>query len=350
MTRRGVIALVVVALVGCGRPRDVKSTVVEAVTLAQDGELEAAVALLTEAARQAQVAEHHDQYLFQAGLLYAQEQMMDEALALWDPVYETTEEETISGRIAFEKGMLYRAVGELDRAEHWFTVMIVDHPDHGLTDTALMRLQKLVRDRAGDEAERDLMEKLLPGALQSSFGDDMLWALHVWYHEHGDDHTAKQYLLAIRKSYPFPTGGRCVDALFALAQMAEKERSWQEAEKYLREIIGPIGTSVLIGSSSGGSKARALFELARIYEQEHEDLPAALEFVEEVIKMKDLTTIVDDAHLEAARLLHEMGKDSRACKHIQKLFDDHPYSNKKKKARKLAAEAGCEIDEKAADE
>ncbi len=341
--KRAIAMAAFVALAGCGhRPGNIQGTVNEANALFAEGRIEEAAKLMQAAASDADTPVNHDDLLFQLGLMYARARMVEEAFAVWDPLYESTGLDAIQGRIVFEKGMLMRAVGELDQAEHWFTLMIVEHPTHGLTDTALLRLQMLVRDRAGDEAERALLEKLLPGALESTFGDDVLWALYVWHHEHGQDATAKQYLLAIRKSYPYPTGGRIVESLFALADMAEAEKDWKEAEMYLTDIIGPIGKSVLIGGSSGSSKAKALFKLGRIYEKELGDPETAMDMYMMVVKMEDLETVSDDGLIEVARVLMETGEMEKACEKLEELFDGYPYSNKRKKAQKMAVEAGCE--------
>jgi tetratricopeptide (TPR) repeat protein len=325
----------------CHKPGRIESVIEEAGALAAEGRVEQGAALLAEAAAAAEHDDDRDQLLFQQGLLYARALMVDEAMSVWTALYESTTTDNLPGRIAYEQGMLMREVGELAQAERHFTRVVTEHPEHGLADTALLRLQKLVRERAGDQAERELLEGLLPGALESDFGDDVLWALYVWHRDHGEDEVARQYLLAIRKSYPFPTGGRCVDALFALARMAEDEGRYDKVEQYLREIIGPTGESPLIGSSAGGARAEALLWLGRIYEAQHGDLETALSLYEEVVTMGELTTIGDDGLFEVARVLHEMGEDERACTRIEQLFEDFPYSNQHDEAAALADEMGC---------
>ena len=101
--------------------------------------------------------------------------------------------------------------GELDEAEVQFLILLKEHPEHGLALTGLYRLKKLVRDRAGDDAVRSLLESLLEDALETSFGDDILWELYAWHYKHGQLDEAEAYLLAIRSSFPFPTGERSGD-------------------------------------------------------------------------------------------------------------------------------------------
>jgi tetratricopeptide (TPR) repeat protein len=325
----------------CHRPSQCQSALDEAQALAGEGRVTEAAALLAEAAGSASKPEHRDKLLFQQGLVLARAGLGEEALGVWDPLYKTTGDENIAGRIVYEKGMLARSQGELGEAERWFMCMVTDHPEHGLALMGLLRLEKLVRERAGDDAIRTLLESLLGDALKTSFGDDVLWELSAWHRDHGEDEEAKAYLLAIRFSYPFPTGGRASDALFELATLAEKQKKWKEAIGYLEEVAGPIGKSPFIGSSSGGEKARALMRMGRIYEDHLGDPETALKLYMEVAGMPDLETMNDDALLEAARVLVGMGRNEKACKILGRLLRDFPYSNKRKKAKKMLVQASC---------
>jgi tetratricopeptide (TPR) repeat protein len=338
---RSLLVAGAVALAACHHPCQCHTIQDAALAMAQDGRPEEAAALLGEAARLATKPDHRDHLLFQQGLVLARAGLADEALEVWDGLYASTASESIAGRIVYEKGMLARARGELAKAEEQFLFLVKNHPEHGLALTGLYRLEKLVRDREGGEAVRALLESLLEDALETSFGDDVLWELYAWHRRNGDRDEARSYLLAIRASYPFPTGARAGDALLALAGMAEEEGDWDAAIGYLEEVIGPIGKAPVIGSSGGTGKAKALIRLGHIYEEHKGDPKTALSLYLEVARMPELETMNDDGLLEAARLLVAMGRPEKACKHLERLLGDYPYSNKRKKAVKLVVEAGC---------
>jgi tetratricopeptide (TPR) repeat protein len=326
----------------CAHPCQCHSIQDAALAMAASGRASAAAALLGEGASLATKTDHRDRLLFQQGLILARAGLAQEALAVWDPLYDSTSSETLPGRIAYERGMLARAEGDLAESEKQFLLLIKNHPEHGLALTGLFRLEKLVMDRAGDTAVRALLESLLEDALKTSFGDDVLWELYEWHYEHEEYEEAEAYLLGIRASYPFPTGERSGDAMLALASLAEEQGDWDEAIGYLKEIIGPIGKAPVIGASGGSGKAKALIRLGRIYEEHIGDKKTALSLYMEVVRMPELETMNDDGLLEAARVLFEMGQPDKACAHLKDLLDDFPYSNKRKKAVKMMKEAGCE--------
>ncbi len=339
--RRLLILATVLLGAACAHPCQCHSIQDAAIAMAEAGRPLEAAALLAEAATLATKEDHRDHLLFQQGLVLARAGLEAEALAVWDPLYASTSSETLPGRIAYERGMLARAQGKPDEAEAHFLLLVKEHPEHGLALTGLYRLEKLVRDRAGDAAVRTLLESLLQDALETSFGDDVLWELYAWHYAHGQLDEAEAYLLAIRSSYPFPTGERSGDALLALASLAEERGDWDEAIHYLEEVIGPIGKAPVIGASGGTGKAKALIRLGLIYEEHVGDYAKALELYMEVVRMPELETMNDDGLLEAARVLVVMQKQEKACKHLETLLEDFPYSNKRKKALKLMTDAGC---------
>jgi TolA-binding protein len=339
--RRLLLPVALLLGTACAHPCQCHSIQDAANAMAADGRPGEAAALLAEGATLATKEDHRDHLLFQQGLVLARAGLAAEALAVWDPLYASTSSETLPGRIAYERGMLARAQGDLDEAQAQFLLLVKDHPEHGLALTGLYRLEKLVRDRAGDGAVRELLESLLEDALKTSFGDDVLWELYSWHYKHGELDEAEAYLLAIRSSYPFPTGERSGDALLALAALAEERGDWDEAIHYLEEVIGPIGKAPVIGASGGTGKAKALIRLGRIYEEHIGNFGKALELYMEVVRMPELETMNDDGLLEAARVLVIMDKPEKACKHLRTLLEDFPYSNKRKKAQKLMTEAGC---------
>jgi tetratricopeptide (TPR) repeat protein len=339
--RRLCILGVLLLAPACVHPCQCHSIQDAAIAMADDGRPREAAALLGEAAQLATKEDHRDHLLFQQGLVLARAGLAAEALAVWDPLSASTSSQTLPGRIAYEKGMLARSLGDLAGAEAQFMILIKEHPEHGLALTGLYRLEKLVRDRAGDKAVRELLESLLEDALETSFGDDVLWELYAWHYDHGQLDEAESYLLAIRSSYPFPTGERSGDALLALAALEEERGDWDEAIDYLEEVIGPIGKAPVIGASGSTGKAKALIRLGHIYEEHVGDYSKALTLYMEVVRMPELETMNDDGLLEAARVLVLMDRPEKACKHLQTLLEDFPYSNKRKKALKLMTEAGC---------
>ena len=340
MRRLPLLGCVLVAT-ACAHPCQCHSIQEAASAMAEAGRTVEAAQLLDEGAKLATKQDHHDHLLFQQGLILARAGLEAEALAVWDPLYESTTSETLPGRIVFEKGMLARELGKHAEAEEQFLLLVTKHPEHGLALTGLFRLEKLVRERAGDQAVLDLLESLLEDALKTSFGDDILWELYAWHYAHGELDEAEAYLLAIRSSYPFPTGERSGDALLALASLAEERGDWDEAIDYLKEVIGPIGKAPVIGASGSTGKAKALIRLGRIYEEHIGDYGTALELYMEVVRMPELETMNDDGLLEAARVLVVMSKPEKACKHLETLLEDFPYSNKRKKALELMGKAGC---------
>ena len=328
---------------GCGHACRCNAIVTAADEMAAQGKVDEAVASLLPAALGEENHEHADHLLFQAGLLLEKAGRHEEALAIWDPLLARTTSMNIAGRIVYEKGMMYRDLGRLAEAEDQFELLVTGYPENGLAYTGLLRLEALVRDRAGDQAVRELLERLLPGALESSFGDDVLWELYVWHRNHGQEEEAKAYLLAIRQSYPFPTGERSYETLFALAKMAEKEEDWQSAIDYYQEVVGPIYKSPLIGNSSGESKADAFIAMGHIYEDHLGDPETALHLYMEIVAMPDLMTKNDDGLIEAARLLAEMGKKDEACGKLADLLTNYEFSNKRKKALEMAGEIQCPV-------
>jgi tetratricopeptide (TPR) repeat protein len=338
---RRFVPLACTVLLSCVHPCQCHEIQVAALAMEASGRVEEAAALLVEGAEKATKPDHRDHLLFQAGLVLARAGLAEEAVAIWDPLYASTESETLPGRILYEEGMLARAQGKGEEAEARFLALVKKHPEHGLALTGLLRLEKLVGKRAGDEAVRALLESLLEDALKTTFGDDVLWELYAWHHAHGQLDEAKSYLLAIRFSYPFPTGERAGDALLALASLAEERGDWDEAIHYLKEVIGPIGKAPVIGGSGGTGKAKALLRLGGIYEKHVGDKKTALGLYMEVARMPELETMNDDGLLEAARVLVDMGQTKKACGHLRKILEEFPYSNKRKKAAKLMAAAGC---------
>ena len=328
-------------LAGCVHPCQCSEIEDAALAMAEAGRVEEAAALLAEGAKLATKPDHRDHMLFQEGLILARAGLVEKAFAVWDPLYETTANENIRGRIVYEKGMLARRSGDMAEARRQFLLLVTEHPENGLALTGLFRLEKIVMDEEGDDAVRILLEGLLEGALETTFGDDVLWELYAWHHGHGEDDKAEKYLLAIRYSYPYPTGERAYETLLALSEMMEAQERWEEALGYLEEITGPIGKAPVIGSSGESGKAEAFLRMAHIYEDHLEKPGTALNLYLRVAGIPEIEDVSDDALLEAARLLVEMGKTAEACKRIDDLLEKYPYSNKRKKAKKLAVAAGC---------
>jgi len=336
-------ALLVAAQAGCAsRTPAAYAQAIDAAWKLERGKqyLEAAQAAGEAAAAAGVEADDREEaLLFQARML-AKAGKPDGAAAILRGIVETTKDGGMRGRAIYDLGLLALAAGDGAGALARFLRLVKEHPDHGLASSALKKSMVIVGKEGGEGAVRELLEGLLPGALASSFGDDVLWELAKLEEKAGNLAAAKKHLLAIDASYPYPVGGAAFECLFMLADIAEEEGDLAGAVAWLEKIAATAEKSYVIGEYGDDAKAKALLAAGKIYLEKLGKPAEAYACFDRVVKLK-WETRSDDGLWWASKARFAQGRDQEGCALLEKLVETYAYSNFRKESFAALAAPPC---------
>jgi tetratricopeptide (TPR) repeat protein len=251
-------------------------------------------------------------------------------------------EATDKGRAIYDLGLVETALGDRQAAKKQFLKLIAEYPDHGLCSVALKKTMFTVKESEGEGAVKALLLKLLPDALKSSFGDDVLWELAKLEKKNGRLDEAEKYLLMIDKGYPYPIGGAVFEYLFLLAEIEEERGNFQKAIGWLQKIVDTAEPSYILGDYNDDPKARALILIGRIYLEKKKDPEKAYETFMKVVKL-GWKTRSDDGLWWAAEARFAQGRSEEACGLLGKLVDKFEYSNFRRESLKVLQSDLCSV-------
>ena len=205
---------------------------------------------------------------------------------------------------------------------------------------ALKKTMLIVEESQGKGAVRPLLLGLLPEALKSTFGDDVLWELAKLEKEAGNPDEAVKYLLMIHKAYPYPKGGAAFEYLFLLSEIEEERKDYEKAIDWLQTVADTTEKSYLLGDYNDDAKAQALLRMGRIY---FEKMNRPEDAYKTFMKVAKLNWVIrsDDGLWWAARVRFSQGRSHDACKILAKLVKKYTYSNYLRKSLKLLQGSEC---------
>jgi tetratricopeptide (TPR) repeat protein len=341
---RSIAALAIAgAALSCGpRVSDYRKAVEEAWSLERKGQFEEAVAAAGKAAGLAEDPRDRDEALFLKARLLAEAERYDEARTIFVELRKSAVEESMRGRAIYELGLIALAEGNKGEARTYFLALIREYPDHGLCSVALKKTMVIVEETGGEPAVRSLLSGLLGDALESSFGDDVLWELAKLDKKAGRLAKAESWLLMIHKAYPYPKGGAAFEYLFLLAEVKEEQGKLEEAVAWLQTVADTTETSYVIGDYNDDAKAQALLKMGKLYFQKMNSPDKAYETFMKVVKL-DWATRSDDGLWWAAQVRFAQNRGKEGCELLSKLVKKYDVSNFKRKSLKIIQGSQCAV-------
>jgi tetratricopeptide (TPR) repeat protein len=339
----GALLVLVAGAAGCGARgiSDFRKALETTWKLERQGQFDEAAASAQKAADLAgENPKDRDRALFLKARMLVKAGRLDEAMEIFLSLSESAFEESMRGRCIYEMGLIENSRGNRQAARKHFLTLIRKHPDHGLCSVALKKTMLIVEETAGKGAVRPLLLELLPGALKSSFGDDVLWELAKLEKKSGNLDEAEKYLLMIHKAYPYPKGGAAFEYLFLLSEIEEERKNYEKAVEWLQTIADTTEKSYLLGDYNDDAKAKALLRMGRIY---HEKMGRHEDAYKTFMKVAKLNWAIrsDDGLWWAARVRFSQGRSHDACKLLAKLVKKYTYSNYLRKSLKLLQGSEC---------
>lgn len=278
---------------------------------------------------------------FLRGKMLEKAGLTEEAIKIYMSIESYSNDYSTKGRAIYEAGNLYYINGNIGKAERLFLKFVKLYPDHGLCSVALKKLMLIEEEKYGTKSVKTLLLSLLPEALTTSFGDDILWELAKLEEKEGNMQSAKNYLLKLDKLYPYPSGGSAFEYLFMLSEIEYKAGRFEVAIQWLKKITFTAEKSYLIGDYNDDAKATALIKIGRIYLEKLNQPRRAYKFFMKVVKL-GWPARADDGLWWASQSLLAENQNEKACKLISRLIDKYPYSNYRRKSLELFRSGICE--------
>jgi len=339
----GMLLVLLAGTAGCGARgvSDFRKAIEKTWKLERQGKFDEAVASAQSAAELAgENPKDRDRALFLKARMLVKAGRLDEAMALFLSLSEKAFEESMRGRAIYEMGLIENGRGNRQAARKHFLTLIRKYPDHGLCSVALKKTMLIVEETQGKGAVRPLLLGLLPQALKSSFGDDVLWELAKLEKKAGNPDEAVKYLLMIHKAYPYPKGGAAFEYLFLLSEIEEERKNYEKAIDWLQTVADTTEKSYLLGDYNDDAKAQALLRMGRIYFEKMNRPEDAYKTFMKVVKL-NWTIRSDDGLWWAAKIRFSQGRGKDACKLLGKLVKKYTYSNYLRKSLKLLQGSEC---------
>ncbi len=242
-----------------------------------------------------------------------------------------------AARAGLDLGLLYLSRGSLERALRVWGDLLARMPRAPLAATALERAVHTLRNtRGAAEALAWLDAHVRSTPAPSDLAEEALWLRGSLLAALGRTTAARSAWNALLRIVPPPRGRRWDEALWQLADLAERNGRLREAAGYLLRLANWHEPTQLIGSYTRARMPaawlRAADLLARVGERERAD---AL-YLRFGARFPD-SRLRDDALLAAARLWLASREVERACQRLRSAAQVRPGGAARRRAAELLA-------------
>ena len=284
--------------------------------------------------------EDRDNALVYKGKLLVRAKKYEEAEACFIELNKIGATYAVRGRAFYELGLMEYFRGSRKESVKWFLRLIKEYPDHGLCNLSLKRTLRIITKDEGEAAAEALLLELLPDALKTSFGDDIMWELAKIAKKKGNFPSAKKYCVTILKAYPYPIGGVDFDCYYMLSDIGREERNHDEAIGWMEEMLDICEGTALFGDFNSALKVKAYMRMGQIYLKDMNQPDDAYDMFMKGVNIK-WSTLSDNALWWAAHTRFTQGRNEDGCKLLERLQKDYSYSNYGSKAQKILDGEKC---------
>lgn len=238
-----------------------------------------------------------------------------------------------AGRMAFEDDDVDTGLARMRR-------VAVEYHHKGLAPQAVRRAVQRLADDRGDDAAIAWLRELEAEVRGTDVGDSVLFRWAMIEKERGNWQQALERLDQLDSLYQYPESTIWDDAMWEAGQIANEHGEHQRALRYLRTLVSWRENSIATGTYYTDWTDDAQLLIGRILLEELDQPDEAISAFELLATFPD-STLADDGLLWAARAQLTRGDSRRACRTLDRLLRDFPYSNKQRQARELAREHQC---------
>ncbi|MFH1438107.1 MAG: tetratricopeptide repeat protein [Pseudomonadota bacterium] len=284
--------------------------------------------------------EDRDNALIFKGKMLVRAKKYEEARACFIELHKIGATYAVRGRTLYELGLMEVFLGDRKKSLEWFLLLIKEYPEHGLCNLSLKRILRIVTKDEGEAAAEALLLELLPDALKTSFGDDVMWELAKMAKKKGDLSSAKKYCLTILQAYPYPIGGVAFDCYYMLSDIGREERNHEESIGWMKKMLDICEGTAFFGDFNSAIKVKAYIRMGRIYLEDMKQPEDAYESFMKGVKI-NWSTLSDNALWWAALARFAQDRNEDGCKLLERLQKDYAYSNFGRKAQKILDGEKC---------
>ena len=284
--------------------------------------------------------EDRDNALMFKGKMLLRAKKYEEAKACFIELNKIGVTYAVRGRALYELGLMEYFRGNRKESVKWFLRLIKEYPEHGLCNLGLKRTLRIITKDEGEAAAKTLLLELLPDALKTSFGDDVMWELAKIAKKKGNLSSAKKYCLTIHKAYPYPIGGVAFDCFYMLSDIGREERNHEESIGWMEKMLDICEGTAFFGAFNYAFKVKAYIRMGRIYLEDMNQPEDAYDMFMKGVKI-NWSTLSDNALWWAAHTRFTQGRNEDGCKLLERLQKKFTYSNYGSKAQKILDGEKC---------
>jgi TolA-binding protein len=195
------------------------------------------------------------------------------------------------------------------------------YPNHGLARPALGHILRAKDDQDKGKESLAYLEKLDGSLRKTELGETIAYEKALRLFSTGDTQGAKQGLLEVAKTWPYPQGKLFDDSLFRASEIEESQGNYRAAADHLERLLKEHEKSFLVGSYTRPRYCPALMRLGALYRDRLDNPQKAVDAFHRLYEEFPTSTLRDDALWEEAAVLKSMGRTGDSCNRLGTLVE-----------------------------
>lgn len=303
------------------------------------GRFEEAATSFREAAAKATRVKDRDEAILLEARTYERMRDWRRASAAYERLLAVSPTGPRAARAKFELAMLAIDLGDDDEGYRALERAAREHPTHGLSGTALLRVLEHEKAERGDDGALAWIRKTQPAFAGTPQQQLLEYSYAKILEESGRTEAAHDAYVATATQHPYPSGPLTDDAWWRASLLAEELGRPELAIDHLRALLSPRESSHTMGSYERPRFAEAQMRIGVLQRDALQDPVAAREAFRHLYEAFPDSTLRDDALWAEARLLMAAGQREALCAVAQELAEELPQSRYAPCANRLCSTA-----------
>lgn len=263
-----------------------------------------------------------------------------EALALYLAIADEDPAGEMAPRCVYYAARMAHEDGESELALERLRRVVETYPDSGLAPQAVRRAVQWLERLGESERALALLVELEERLRGTDVGDNLLYHQALLHERAGRWEPALELFERMAELYPYPNSSLFDDAMWRAGNLALERGQPERALGYLRSLTSRREDSLGTGSYYTEWTDDAQLLIGRILLEQLGDRRGAAHAFEELATFPD-SVLADDGLYWAARVYGMEGDRDRACRALERMLEQFPYSNLQRRARAARSELDC---------